>query len=158
MEINAIDIVYHILNIGVLFVLLRLLLYKPVSAFMQARTARIEAQLRQAATVQQETEAAKTSYEDFLRKADEQAKAYLFESTGKANAQAAAILEKAQAEAEEMVRVAQEKSQEEQRAVTIALREQIAEMAISLAGQILQREVREQDNRKLIDTFFEQAV
>ena len=41
MELYPIDIAIHLVNIGVLYVLLRVLVWKPVVAFMAAREARI---------------------------------------------------------------------------------------------------------------------
>ena len=158
MEINALDIVYHVINIGVLFVILRLLLYKPVSKFMQARTSRIDAQLQHAAELQNDMETEKASYDKLLQNATEEAKKYLLESNQQANIQATAILEKANIEAEQIIFEAEGKAQQEERAAVLALREQITKMSISLAEQILQREVHEQDNRNVIDAFFKQAV
>jgi len=158
MEIHALDIIYHIINIGVLFVILRLLLYKPVSKFMLARTARIDAQLQHASELQTEMEDAKASYEELLHNADIEAREHLLERGQQANIQAEAILEKARVEAESIVREAQEKAREEEHAAVLTLRGQITEIAISLAEQILQREVQELDNRKVIEMFFEQAV
>ena len=48
MELYPIDIAIHLVNIGVLYVLLRVLVWKPVVAFMAAREARIAGQLREA--------------------------------------------------------------------------------------------------------------
>ena len=42
------DIVIHILNIIALFVMLRLILYKPVKSFMDQRSEKIAAQLKKA--------------------------------------------------------------------------------------------------------------
>ena len=49
MDIHPVDIVIHILNIIVLFFVLRILLYKPVKKFMQAREDRIKAEKQEIA-------------------------------------------------------------------------------------------------------------
>lgn len=39
MELYPLDIVIHIINIAVLYFLLRMLLYRPISNYLQARSA-----------------------------------------------------------------------------------------------------------------------
>ena len=49
MELYPIDIAIHVVNIIILYVILRALLWKPVKAFMADREARIKDQMDQAA-------------------------------------------------------------------------------------------------------------
>lgn len=157
MEINPLDIAIHIINIVVLYLLLRILLYKPVSKFMSARTARIEKQLADAAQTLADAGHTKESYDALLCNADAEAQKKLLESNRQANEQAAGILESANTRAGQILQEAREKAKEERHAAVSALEGQITDMAITLAGQILQREVNEEDNHKVIETFFEQA-
>lgn len=158
MQINPLDIAIHLINIVVLYALLRLLLYKPVSKFMAGRTARIEKQLADAAQAQADAAQKKDSYDALLHNADSEAQKKLLESNRQANEQAAGILATAKDHAEELMQEARSKAAEERHASIRALEGQITDMAITLAGQILQREVNEEDNHKVIESFFEQAV
>ena len=56
MDIHPVDIVIHIVNIVVLFVVLRILLYKPVKKFMQAREDRLKADKQEVIDSRAETE------------------------------------------------------------------------------------------------------
>ncbi len=157
MEINLLDIVINIINIVVLYILLRVLLYKPVSKFMRQRTERVENELRQAEALRAEAADEKADYAVRLAHADEEAQKRLLAGNRQANEQAAAILAAAKEHADELLSEAREKAQEERRAAVAALKGQITDMSLGLASQILQREVTEQDNHKVIDTFFEQV-
>ena len=52
MELYPIDIAIHLVNIIVLYILLRLLLWKPVRKFMAAREARVQADMDRAKALQ----------------------------------------------------------------------------------------------------------
>lgn len=157
MELNPLDIAIHIVNIVVLYVLLRMLLYKPVSKFMAARTARIEKQQADAAAALEEANKQKDSYDALLQNAGAEAQKQLLESNRQANEQAAGILAAAKGDAQQLLQEARTKAAEERRVAIESLEGKITDMAIGLAGEILQREVNEEDNRKVIDSFFEQA-
>ena len=66
MDIHPVDIVIHIVNIVVLFVVLRILLYKPVKKFMQAREDRLKAEKQEVIDSRAETEELKKQYEEKL--------------------------------------------------------------------------------------------
>ena len=158
MEIYPSDIVIHIINILVLYLLLRLLVYGPVRKFMNARAERIEADLlaAQAARVRAEEQCA--SYDALLLEADAEAQKRLLAGNRQANEQAAKILADASAQAVSSLEAARTRAAAERRIAVASLQEQITDAAITLAGEILQREVNEKDNRNLIETFFERAV
>nr|MDD6336270.1 F0F1 ATP synthase subunit B [bacterium] len=157
MELNPVDILIHIINIVVLYLLLRMLVYKPVKKFMDARTQRIERQLQDAADAKAQADTLRQSYDARMAQADQEAQARLREGSQRAGEAAQAILDDANAKAADIIQSAKQRAQQEKQAAIAELQPQIASMAVSIAGQILQREVKEEDNRQLIDTFFEKA-
>ncbi len=158
MGINPLDILIHIINIVVLYVLLRALLYKPVSRFLSQRTKNIQQQFEDAEQAKQEAEGLRASYEQRVNEANDEAQRILREGNLTATTSAAEILDSARRQASELLDEAREKATEERKEAMNDLEQQIADMAISLASQILQREVSEEDNHKVIETFFEQAA
>ncbi len=158
MNIQPMDIVIHVLNILVLYVLLRFLLYKPVRAFMDGRTAAIQASLDSAKKTGDEADQLKANFDERIRQADEEAQRRLLEGTQKASEAAASIVTLAQQQATEIVDKAREKAENERKQMVQSLEPQITEMAIGLASEVLKREVKSDDNQKLIDSFFNKAV
>lgn len=154
MDLHPLDIAIHIVNIVVLFVLLRAILYKPISNFLQKRTASIEKQLDDAQKIEEQANALKAQYEDKLAHTDEQVKKILDDSTREAGTTASGIVAAAQKRAETLSQEAHEKMQDERRQALTELEQEITGMAVTLAGEILQREVTEEDNRKVIESFF----
>jgi len=148
---------YYLLNLGVLFVLLRLLLYKPISKFLAARRERIATQLSDAEKTRvdalQLLESAQIQLKQNRYQADQvladarvQAQAYAAEILADAKQQAAVLLAKAR---EQTVREAQEANDQ--------LQAQVVDLAADLAGRILAREVRAEDHIALVDAFFDEV-
>ena len=63
MELYPIDIAIHLVNILVLYILLRVLIWKPVHKFMLGREERVAAQMEQAKALQAEAEKIKADYD-----------------------------------------------------------------------------------------------
>ena len=81
MELYPIDIAIHLVNIGVLYVLLRVLVWKPVRKFMAARQDRVQAEMDQAAQLRAEAEQSKADYDAKLADARAQVEQLLTEQT-----------------------------------------------------------------------------
>lgn len=157
MDINPLDIVIHIINIVVLFVILRALLYKPVSKFMQKRAERVQAELDAAKKDQQTAEELKQKYSASLQSAQAEASEQAAQIIQKASSEANDIVAAAQKEAERIVAEAGKKAEENRKKTLASAREDMKALSLAMAEKILAREVNEADNRKIIDAFFAAA-
>ena len=154
MEFHLIDFVYHILNILVLFLLLRLFLYKPVSKFMAAREAKFASERETINTSQQETSALKAQYETSLADARRNADQLVDEKLKAVEQEVEEIRNKAKQEAQRILADAHTQTVAERDEMLNELRDQTAALAVELAAHILEREVSEKDNQRIIDDFF----
>lgn len=137
MEFYPIDFVLHIINIVVLFVLVRSLAYKPVRKFMLAREEKIAAQLAEAESAQADVDALKAEYQSGLENAQQERAAILAEGRAAAEKDAEAILAQAQKRASDIVAEAHADAEKE---AVVAMREAEAELAstaVELAGRVL---------------------
>ena len=158
MNIHPLDIVIHILNILVLYFLLRLILYKPVKAFMDKRTASVEANLKSAKFAKVEADELKSELDAKLKGADDVVEQRLLDGTAKAGEAAEAIVEQAHTQSAEILDKARKQAQDERAQMVSTLQNQISDMAVGLAKEILRREVSKEDNAKVISDFFSKAV
>ena len=62
------EIILHIINVVVLFIVLRIFLYKPVSRFMKRRSDGIAQQIDDAAKKQAEAEQLRARYDEMIKK------------------------------------------------------------------------------------------
>ena len=67
------------------------------------------------------------------------------------------MLQQAQLQADAMVEKARQEIAREKEQAQAVLREEAAHAAVGIASQILEREVSEKDNAKLIDAYFERV-
>lgn len=154
MGINPLDIIIHIINIAVLFVILRALLYKPVYKFMQARTERIQAALTEAEESKQAAESLKQQYNTALQAAEQDAAETAAKIIQKANTDADDIVSAAQNEAAQIVSDAGKKAEATCKKALADAKDDMKELSVAMAKKILAREVNEADNHNIIDTFF----
>lgn len=155
MNLNPSDIALHLVNIVVLYALLRLLIYKPVRKFMDARAAQVQAQLDEAENINAKARENQAEYAKRLATVDEEAHDKLIASNRAAGEAAEAIAAEARAEAQKILAKAQAEAEAQRRDIQRQVRPQIAGMAVEIAEKLLGREVSEEDNRAIIDSFFE---
>lgn len=113
MELYPIDIAIHLLNIIVLYVLLRLLVWKPVRKFMAGREERIQSQLDAAAKAQADAQASQTEYKQKLAAAQTTCEQLMAEGRKQAAVSGQKILAQAQEEAGRILEKAHADAQEE---------------------------------------------
>lgn len=158
MDINPLDIAIHIVNILVLFLILRTLLYKPVVKFMAARTERVRSELVSSAKERASASEMKAQYEQKLASADDRAHEQAIEIVQKANAEAAVIIDNANARAQEIICEAQDEARAQKEEAIKELQQEISGISIDIAEKILAREISEEDNRAIAESFFKKRV
>ncbi len=110
MELYPLDILIHIVNIVVTYILLRMLLYKPVRKFMDERAAKIEHQMQHAKALEDAAEKSRQSYEAQIAGSEQKARELIREGEQKALAAAEGITNGAREQAEQMIADARSKA------------------------------------------------
>ncbi|NLB36801.1 MAG: F0F1 ATP synthase subunit B [Clostridiales bacterium] len=157
MELYPIDLVIHLINILILFFVLKRLVYKPVVKFMRARSERIENEMQTSEQAEKKALALEEQYNQRLAECDDKAKQIIRENTQRANETAEDIVDKAKNQADLIIKEAHEKAEAERISKIEGMRDEIAEIAIDIAKQILQREISPEDNKSIINDFFRKA-
>lgn len=147
------SIFWAVLNILILFVLLRIFLFKPINKIMDDRTQSIQKDIDDAAKAKEEAEALKQQYADSIGEAKEEAGKILREAHEAAENERAAILNRSHEEAEKIVGAAGETIENERRRVIRQARAQIADLAIEAASKVVSANLDDEKNRKLVDEF-----
>ncbi|MDR3147191.1 MAG: F0F1 ATP synthase subunit B [Treponema sp.] len=138
-----------LVNIAILFVVLRALLFKPVTKFMAERSGRIEESL--AAAERETTQAWQLleQYQGQLKKADEEAEAIIKNARESAGQEAERIIAEGKAQVESMIAAAQERINSEKKAAQALFRAEAAALVVAAAGRLLMRDLDQEDNRRL---------
>ena len=137
MELYPIDIAIHLVNILVLYVLLRVLIWKPVRQFMAGREERVAAQMEQAKALQAEAEKIKADYD--ARLVDVQATCEKMLSEGRLAAQTTGqkYIDKARVQADAILSEARAQADEEKRRAMDEVKEELADLAVDMASRVL---------------------
>jgi len=148
------DILLHIANMIILFVIVRFLVYKPTRKFMQARGARIAAALDEAKQAREEAEALRKKLQSDIAAAEEEARTRALEITGAANESAQAMAESAKEEGRAIVERAQAAAQAEHDKAMEGLRGDVIDLATEIAAQILRENFSTQDTLHAAEAYF----
>ena len=145
--------VAQICNLMIQLVIFKKLLLNPVKKVIAERKAKADSQIADAQKLRTEAEAMKAEYEQNLQNARAEANQIVAaaqktaaarseELLGEARAQAAALKQKAEADI----------AQERKKAVN-EVKDEIGGMAMEIASKVVEREIKEEDHKDLIDEF-----
>lgn len=154
MDLSPSEILIHIINILVLFILLRVILIKPITNFLSARKNRIDGDLKDAETKKAEALDMKSAYEKRMETYEEEGHEIIRKSEVKASEEATAIVKEARGQAERIVADAHQKTVAEKAQAVAEARTEVALLATEIAARILKREVSVADNKAVADEFF----
>lgn len=139
------------INFGAMVVILHILLYKPVRKMLAERTERIEQSLREAEEVKKQLANAKSSYEEEIRRARQEAAEIIAQAQERARAQEAEILAQARQDAERIRAEAREQGERERHQLLSEVKDQLADLVILTASRVLQSEVSARGHQQLIE-------
>ena len=143
----------QICNLMIQLVIFKKFLLKPIKQVIADRKAKADSEIADAQKLRTEAEAMKAEYEQNLQNARTEANQIVAtaqktatarseEIVGEARAQAAALKQKAEADI----------AQERKKAVN-EVKDEIGGIAMEIASKVVEREIREEDHRDLIDEF-----
>ena len=154
MDLHPQDVIISLINIAVLFLLLRLILWKHVIRFLAEREKRVRSEMDDAEKHRLEAEALHAQYDEKLGSIEESVRDLMRESQLKAKDEADSIIKEAKDKTREMVREAEDRIAEEKAQALEEAHLDITQLATDMAARILEREVSESDNIKAVDEFF----
>ena len=148
------DLIINIINILILFFVAKALLYKPVKKYLDKRRADEAAALREAEALRSEAEAQRQRYAELTADtAAIKAKA-VQDAQKKADRKADEIIAAANAEADQILKNSRTAAERDRAKMLSDAKEQLGALAVELSGKILGREVTDEDNRRIINSFF----
>lgn len=147
------SIFWAVLNILILFILLRIFLFKPINKMLDDRTQSIQKDIDDAANAKREAEELRQQYANSISEAKEEAGNILRKAHDEAEAERAEIIRKSHEEADEIVNAAGETIENERKRVIQQAHSQIADLAIEAASKVVCANLDDEKNRKLVDNF-----
>mgnify|MGYP002715380572 CR=1 FL=1 len=153
LDFNVWNIVWSVVNILILYILLRIFLFKPIRKIMNERTQMVQNDLDSAKKSKEEAEELKKQYDEDLSNAKEEAQKIIAEAQGIAESEKAVMLKKSQEEADRLIVDANKNIENERKKIIQQTQSKIADLAIEAASKIIGENVDDDKNRRLVDKF-----
>lgn len=156
-DINIFRIGLHILNVLVMFVVLRVLIYKPVLKYIKKREHAFSDKVDELDAREKQLIQQKEQYEQLMADAQNEAAALITKSSELSKEHAREVLDTAKERAKDMMVRARKEIDAEKAQALLDMRTDIAELGVQIAKKVIEREITVEDNRKIIDEFFERV-
>ena len=155
-SVNLWQILSSLINLVLLFLILKHFLYKPVKNIRAKRQKELDEQYATAAAAQKEADSNREAWEHKLSTAKEEADAILQVAAENAKTRGEKLIAEAKERADGIVRTAEAEAELEKRKASEEIKREIVEISGALTEKMLEREINEEDHRALIDSFIEE--
>lgn len=148
---------FSILNIIILFLLLKWILFKPVSKMMNARVERIKKNISDSEQSKAEAQNLKNEHKEQLERLKEETNTIINNAHQKAQSEAEELLKNARQEADQILSKAREQGEREVQKALEDVKNQVASLALLAASKVIQKNMDNETNRKLIEEFIDEV-
>jgi len=145
------DFVWTMINLIVLYIVLKRILFKPVTEFMENRKNAISQQLEDSKKSSQKALQLKETYEKMIASVHTDADKILKEATKKAQKEYDEMIRQANADAKTLKEKAKEEIEMERTEMMKNMRSEIASLALEAASKVIEANMDTEANRKLVD-------
>jgi F-type H+-transporting ATPase subunit b len=142
----SITFFFTFINIGILFFILRAILFKPLTKFMEDRTKKIQTSIEQTERDKNQAKILRKQYEDQLKGAQNEADAIINAARETARGEADRIIAGGKQAAETLLLNAREQSEAERRAALVLFKAEAAALVVAASSRLLKRELTGKDN------------
>ncbi|MBQ7291090.1 MAG: F0F1 ATP synthase subunit B [Clostridia bacterium] len=152
-SINIWQMLISLCNLLIIFLIVKKFLFGPIKNVMSKRQSEIDEHYKTAEAAEADAMRAKEEFEYKLTTADKEAASILKEATVRADRRGEKIIEEAKEKADVIVRGAQAEAELERKKATEGIKQEIVDVSTCLSEKILEREIKQADHKKLIDSF-----
>jgi F-type H+-transporting ATPase subunit b len=145
--------IFALVNLAILYFILKKILFVPVTKFMENRTKSIENNIQSAMNQRAEAESLKTEYENQLLNAKEQADVILKDASGRAAREYESIIAQAKEESQGLIDRTRADIENERRQMLKEVRNEVASLALAAASKIIEANMDNEKNRSLVEKF-----
>ena len=149
--------IFEVVNLLIVMLILKKFLFKPVTAVLEQRQAEIGGMYKKAEDAQKEAQALKQAYDERMSGARKEADELIVAAQDSARRRGDEIVEDARDEAVLLRRRAEEDIELQKRKALREARDELADMAVDIAGKVVEREVTREDHDRLVEEFIKSA-
>lgn len=151
------SIIWNIVNILVLFLLLKIFLFKPITKMMEGRTAEIENNLKDAEEQKAKARELTAHYEEKLEGARAEAAQIVSDARQRGQQEYSNILKTATQDAQKERERSRAEMAQEREDMLRGVQENVTELVLLTASKLSQKELDQESDRKLVDSFLSET-
>ena len=151
--VNPWTMLFAWLNLLILYLFLKKLAFKPLKNMIDSRQKEVDDMYSDAENARSEAEKMKEEYEEKLSQANKESEEILKNAQRRALLKEEDILKEANAEAARTLERAEEQIALEKKRALNEVKDEVSEMAIGIASAVIERDVKADEHKALIDDF-----
>lgn len=156
-SLNLYTCVFALINLLILFFVLKKVLFKPVMNYMDKRKNEVADSLKTSENAKNEALELKQQYEEQMKTARADGQKIIDDMTARANKIYSDTVAKAEEESRQILARAQEDAQREHEKVLKDSKAEISGLAIAAASKVIDANLDSESNRKLVDKFLDET-
>ena len=151
------NIIWTVVNLLILFILLRIFLFKPVLGMIEKRKNLIQNTINEADQKNADAASLKKQYENSLKDAKQESFQIVSEAKDRAQVQYNQIIDKANADASQIVKQANAAAEADREKILKDAQAELADVALAAASKLLGTTVDAKANKAMLDAFLAEA-
>ena len=153
LDIGVWNFIWPIINLLLLFILLKIFLFKPLRKMMEERTAAVQNDMDSAEKAKIEAQELAAAGTETLAQARKEAQDIIAQAKQEAAQTKSELLKNTQEEAQQIMDAAEKSIAIERKKALQEAQSQIADLAIAAASKIVGENLGDENNRRLVDNF-----
>ena len=147
--------VFMLINTLILFFIVKKLLYKPVKKMIATRQEQAQKMLDDAQQSSQQAESLKQEYAQKLQLANQEAREIVQQASARANKRSEEIVQAAKQDAQQIMAKAEKSIALERSKAFNDLKNDISDIALSIASKVVEKDLTTGDQEKLVQDFID---
>ena len=153
--VNLWTMLFAWLNLLILYLILKKIAFKPLKNMIDSRQKEVDEMYSNAENAENEAGELRREYEEKLSGAKAESEEILKNAQRRAILREEEIIKEAEAEAGRIMERAEAEIELERRRAVNDVKDEVSEIAISIAEAVIERDINENEHKELIDSFIE---
>ena len=147
--------IWTMLNLFIMYLVLKKLLFKPVMKIMEDRETSIKNQIDNARIMQNEAKADKVKYHEQLQNAQKDGELIIKDAKLQAQRESEELLKKTKNEADNLIKEARKEIEQERVQMLKEVKKQVVDLAILAASRLMEINLNNETNKKVVQNFLD---
>lgn len=147
--------IWTMLNLVIMYLVLKKFLFKPVMKIMEEREKSVKNQIDDARRMRSDAKADKVKYHEQLQNVQKDGELIIKDAKLKAQRESEELLQQTKKEADNIIKEARQEIEQERLQMLKEIRKQVVDLAILAASKIMEINLNNETNKKVVQNFLD---